>query len=158
MGNPGKRPLNSAEPRPPTSKGRTPRGLGDVAAAFYRTHAPTLAQLGILTKADEPTFRMAAIYYEVAERAYQDWREDGCPTEVEGRDGPRKPARLSVLNTFGTQFVKTAGLFGMNPSERSRLKVGEEEQLTLADILFGEAAVRAGAQAVQVDAEDEGDR
>ena len=65
-GNPGKRPLNRVEPRPPASSTRVPRGLGEEAAKFWRRYAPMLAGLGVLTEADVPAFRMMAEHFAMA--------------------------------------------------------------------------------------------
>ena len=121
-----------------------PRGLGETAAGFYRKYGGVLAELGILTKADEPGFRLMAIHFEVAERAYQLLRETGSEMEltVEGRDGERKHPLLQVLRD-NSQMVKAwATEFGMTPAARPKLRTDEGEQLSLADILFGQALVR----------------
>src|SRR5690348_3709942 len=51
-GNPGKRPLNPKEPKPPTAIPIAPQHLTEIAKAEWDRIAPKLAQLGLLTDLD----------------------------------------------------------------------------------------------------------
>lgn len=143
-GNPGRRPLNAHEPQPPRSVGRTPRGLGAGAAAFYRKYAPVLADLGVLTTADEPLFKLMAQHVELAQRAYDELCVAGLT--IETHDGVKKNPLTQVFRDNSLAARQFATEFGMTPAARSRLHTDEEPQESLADILFGAAAVRVAAE------------
>lgn len=154
-GNPGKRPLNANEPKAPASSGRAPRGLGEEAGRFWRRYAPVLAELGVLTLVDEPALHMAAEHYEVALRAATQLHTEELI--VEGHDGPRKNPLAQILRDNSTALRGFLTEFGMTPAARSRIHVEGEEQLSLADILFGEAARAAARVDVDPLREFEGD-
>jgi len=136
-GNPGKRPLNVAEPKPELSKGRAPRGLGQEGSKFWRKYAPALAALGILTEVDEPGLRMAAEHYEVAVRAATQLHDEDLT--LEGRDGPRKNPLVQIMRDNSSALKGWLIEFGMTPAARSKVK-REEEQMSLADELFARVA------------------
>ena len=154
-GNPGHRPLNASEPQPRASRARTPRGLGDEGGRFWRKYAPALAALGVLTEVDEPALRMAAEHFELALRAATELREGVMipaetgvgPTQrvltgllMEDADGNlRKNPLLQVLRDQSAALRSYLTEFGMTPAARSKLHVEIAEQLSMADILFGDA-------------------
>lgn len=163
-GNPGHRPLNENEPKPKASAARTPRGLGQEGSKFWRKYAPALAGLGILTEIDEPALRMAAEHFDIAVQAATELRrerplfdKDGAPVfdgdgkqvmvtdglVIEDKDGNlRKNPLLQILRDNSTALRGYLTEFGMTPSSRSKIKAEPDEQLSLADILFGDAAER----------------
>ena len=141
QGNPGKRPLNDAEPKPERSSARAPRGLGAEGARFWRRYAPGLAALGVLTEVDEPAFRMAAEHYEVALRAAQQLHEEELV--LESRDGPKKNPLTQILRDNSTALRAFLTEFGMTPASRSKIRIESEEQPSLADELFRAAMERA---------------
>lgn len=138
-GNPGKRRLNTAEPRPAT-RARKPRGWhGGLAERFWDEHAGELERLGILTGVDAPAFRLMAEAYAFAVEAAATLRHDGFT--VEGRDGLKTHPVARAFRDNATLFKGLAGEFGMTPSARSRLTLPPDaEQLSLADKLFAAAA------------------
>jgi P27 family predicted phage terminase small subunit len=153
-GNPGHRPLNTSEPKPRASRARTPNGLGHEGGRFWRKYAPALAALGVLTEVDEPALRMAAEHYELALRAARELRQgvlipapDGASEQTvltgllikDADDNLRKNPLLQVLRDQSAALRSYLTEFGMTPAARAKLHVQEEEQLSLADILFGEA-------------------
>lgn len=162
-GNPGGRPLNTAEPRPEVSTARAPRGLGADGARFWRRYARALADLKILTELDEPALQIAAEHYEIAVRAARELREltplldaDGQPMMIGGqvmmvptgllirdRDGNvRKHPLLQVLRDNSTALRSYLTEMGMTPAARSKIRMPEEEQLSMYEQLF----VRVGEQ------------
>lgn len=149
-GNPGKRPLNLAEPKPERSSARAPRGLGAEGAKFWRKYVVGMAALGVLTQADEPAARMMAEHYDVAIRAATQLHDEELV--LEGRDGPKKNPLTQVLRDNSTALRAYLVEFGMTPAARSKIKMESEEQPSLADELFRLAAERAGAD--DGDAED----
>jgi P27 family predicted phage terminase small subunit len=153
-GNPGHRPLNASEPQPRASRAQTPRGLGAEGGRFWRKYAPALAALGVLTEVDEPALRMAAEHFELALRAAKELRQgvvipsnDGTQEAtvqtgllIEDADGNlRKNPLLQVLRDQSAALRSYLTEFGMTPAARSKLHVEIAEQLSMADILFGDA-------------------
>src|SRR5688572_22964262 len=55
-GNPGQRPLNDAEPRPPAGEARPPASLSRIAASVWAEIAPACVAMGTLTPADVTAF------------------------------------------------------------------------------------------------------
>ena len=51
-GNPGKRPINGHEPKPPASKPTCPSHLSPTAKAEWKRLAEALHRIGLLTQAD----------------------------------------------------------------------------------------------------------
>lgn len=134
-GNPGKRPLNRVEPRPPASSARAPRGLGEEAARFWRRYAPVLSELGVLTQVDEPALQMAAEHYEVALRAAKQLHDEELI--IEGRDGPRKNPLAQILRDNSSALKSFLVEFGMTPASRSKIQPEAGEQPSLLEELFG---------------------
>ena len=144
QGNPGKRALNTREPRPETPVKR-PRGLKGLPDTFWREHASELERLGVLTGVDGAAFRLMAEAYAFAIEAAFELRLDGFT--VEGRDGPKKNPLAQVWRDNAVLFKAFATEFGMTPSARARLQLPEDaEQLTLADELMRVAAQMAEAR------------
>jgi phage terminase small subunit len=173
-GNPGKRPLNAAEPKPAASTARAPRGLGKEGGKFWRRYARALAGLKILTELDEPALQMAAEHYEIAVRAAHELREliplanlageavlvDGQQVMVErgllirDRDGNlRKHPLLQVLRDNSMALKGYLTEMGMTPAARSKIKLQEEEQISMYDELFQK--VQAASAPVEADPLDE---
>lgn len=133
-GNPGKRPLNKREPKPQTAV-KKPRGMQKGAQKFWEEYAPELERLGVLTGVDVGAFRLMAEHYRIAMWALKELDIEGLT--VEGREGPKKNPVAQIFKDNSAAFVKYAALFGMTPSDRSRLQLPKEaEQLSLADLLF----------------------
>lgn len=75
LGNPGKRPLNDAEPKPGAASGRAPHGLTPGANRFWRKYGPALAALGVLTEIDEPALRLMAEHFSLALKALRNMQD-----------------------------------------------------------------------------------
>lgn len=122
-GNPGKRPLNDAEPQPiaDATSWYCPEWLPKAAKVEWRAVAPELHRLGLLTRIDRSALaaycaavaRWHAAESDVAERGILVERSDGS-----GLD--RNPA-LGVIRDAVDQLRKFASEFGLTPSSRSRL-------------------------------------
>jgi len=142
-GYPGKRKLNTREPRPARAVPTCPAWLRDEAKAEWRRVAPELRALGLLTRLDRAAL---AAYCQ----AYARW----CEAEVAVSQSAQllkssfgnvyiNPA-LGAAGMAMKQMFKAAAQFGMTPSARSNLQVGEPEEADLADVLF--RSVRDGKE------------
>jgi P27 family predicted phage terminase small subunit len=155
QGNPGKRPLNKAEPRPPAASTAMPRGrLPKDGQRMWKAVAPLLSGLGVLTEADLPALEMLCLHYSVARAALEEMLKDGRieAEDDEGRryvvkegiavstptlDSIKKHPAASVFRENSQAFKSYLQEFGLTPASRVRLKVdtGEKEK-SLAEMLF----------------------
>lgn len=137
-GNPGKRPLNRREPKPPTKLPLCPHHLQGEARREWTRLGRELVALGVMTKVD----RAALAAYCVA---WGRWVEAEAQvtklgTIVKTADGNMiQNPYLSIANRAMEQMTKLAGEFGMTPSSRSRVQVAPAQEMTIADLLFAEA-------------------
>ena len=128
-GNPGKRPLNDAEPTPtkPARLPSPPVELSDAAKAEWKRTGKQLLAVGLLTNLDVPLF---ASYCE----AYARWLEATAtlaktPMLIKGQRGEliANPL-LRVARDLQASFSRTLLEFGMSPSSRSRIKTTPTEK------------------------------
>jgi len=140
-GNPGKRPLNEREPKGRKSSGRAPRGLSEGAGAFWRKYAPRLVDMGVLCDVDEPLLQLAAEHYSLAIQARAEIAiaESGL-TQVDEKMVERKHPLLQVFRDNSAAYRACAAELGMTPSARSKVRIEQEDQLSMADILFAKVA------------------
>jgi P27 family predicted phage terminase small subunit len=120
-----------------------PRGLSEEAAANYRRFAAWALPLGMMTQADEPIIKSLAQVQEIKDRAYRELRESELT--VETKDGVKKNPLIQTHRDYVTMELRIGVEYGMTASSRSKVHLEEGDQLSLADILFGEAAQRVSA-------------
>ncbi len=127
-GNPGGRPLNSREPRPPESSGRRPPWLkGHAKDAWGRLHA-ILTEMRVMTMADElalallcsavDDFRHAREIVEKLGRTYE------CVTKSGDRMVRLRP-ETAIAVEASARMLKLMIEFGLTPGSRSRLRVNQ---------------------------------
>lgn len=119
----GSKHYNPDEPRmPKTANLRMPRGLSRDAQRFWRRYATILSESGVLTAGDLATFELCCKSYGVACEAYREIQEQGLTT-VDKNGSVRKHPLLQVFRDATRQYTQLAALFGLDPANRSRLKV-----------------------------------
>jgi P27 family predicted phage terminase small subunit len=124
-GNPGKRRLNDAEPRPAVRVPACPACLGDEARKEWLRLSKELASLGLLTGLDRG---MLAAYCQ----AHALWVEavssiERYGTMVKSPNGyPMQSPYVAVANRQVDIMVRIAAEFGMTPSSRTRIRVGDK--------------------------------
>ena len=118
-GNPSRRPLNAREPKPTLGVPRCPGWLSSEAKAEWKRVVPELERLGMLTKIDRAA--LAAYCQSWAEYVEAVKCVQGEGTVIEGKRGPQKNPRCTVMNEAWGRFHKTAIMFGLNPSARSTM-------------------------------------
>lgn len=124
-GNPGKRPLNKAEPQPSRSALRAPAWLpAGKARQFWREIAPLVDRLGVMTEADEQALAMLcdALATYVAARSVL--RTEGS-TYWMGKVLTPRPENAIANNAMG-QAIKLFDRFGLNPAYRAKLRIEPE--------------------------------
>jgi P27 family predicted phage terminase small subunit len=123
-GNPGKRRLNDAEPKPTPAVPACPACLGEEASKEWKRLARELGDLGLLTRIDRG---MLAAYCQ----AHALWVEavssiERYGTMVKSPNGyPMQSPYVAVVNKQVEIMVRIAAEFGMTPSSRTRIRVGE---------------------------------
>ena len=136
-GNPGKRKLPQAEPKPRVSADLRADAIGKLAVQFRERYLPELRRLRVLTDVDVAAFELMGAHYAMAWNAARRIQREGLTRDVEG--AMHKHPLLQVFRDNSNAFRAYAAEFGMTPSSRTRIHVEEAEQLSLADVLFGEA-------------------
>jgi len=137
-GNPGKRKLPQAEPKPRVSPDMKVGAIGRLATQFRERYLPELRRLKVLTDVDVAAFELMGTHYAMAWNAARRIEREGLTRAVDG--AMHKHPLLQVFRDNSNAFRAYAAEFGMTPSARTRIHVEEAEQLSLADMLFGQAA------------------
>jgi P27 family predicted phage terminase small subunit len=123
-GNPGKRRLNNAEPRPAPRVPTCPACLNGEARKEWKRLVAELADLGLLTRLDRG---LLAAYCQ----AHALWVEAVCSiqrygTMVKSPNGfAMQSPYVAVANKQVEIMVRIAAEFGMTPSSRTRIRVGQ---------------------------------
>jgi P27 family predicted phage terminase small subunit len=122
-GNPDKRRLNDAEPRPASKVPACPPCLGDEARKEWQRLAKELAGLDC-----SPNSTMLADYCQ----AHALWVEavssiERYGTMVKSPNGfPMQSPYVAVANKQVDVMIRIAAEFGMTPSSRTRIRVGDK--------------------------------
>lgn len=142
-GNPGKRPLNDREPKPPSGIPDTPDGLTELAKAHWDRVVPALDQMGVLTRTD-------GIALETYCREWARWRSAHEKTEKMPMV-PLKDKSGEVIGFVESPYSKLATKlapilqkyereFGLTPSSRADIKLpdgkGDDLERFLASTQF----------------------
>lgn len=134
-GNPGKRPLNREEPRPPSTMPRCPSHLTGEARAEWRRVARTLYELGLLTGVDRAALAVYCQAWARWVKAEGQVAKHGEVVKTAAGNVMQNPY-LSIANRAMRQMRDMARELGMTPSARSQIRVAPPEEPSLADLLF----------------------
>jgi len=125
-GNPGHRPLNDREPIPPSELPECPEHLqGEARAEWFRICA-ALKAMGLLTAADHALLEAYCVTYARWLDAEAKLKEFGTIVKSPNKGFPMTSPYLHVANSSLEQLRKLAVEFGLSPSSRSRIRVGDE--------------------------------
>lgn len=132
-GNPGKRPLNQHEPKPPPIPPKPPTWLGPAGKKLWKLLAPQLEKLGLLTTVDGPAFEAVCQSYATWVDCEKYLRKHGLTysyTTENGGEYVQQRPEVSIGNK-ALQAVKAFMTeFGLTPASRSRINMkppGEED-------------------------------
>jgi len=131
-GNPGKRPLNLNEPRPPEGEVLAPDWVTDVARAKWDELVPKLISMGVMTVSDVDTIaRYCAMHEQYLK--YLDQCRRGLDVLVMRDEAGR--IRYMQSTPAATMMVKLAASmlrieqeFGLTPSARSGIVATQTEK------------------------------
>ena len=126
-GNPGKRPLNAAEPQPPADGIAMPPHLGEVASARWAELLPMLQSTRVMTRADVEALARYCDTYEwwLAVRAKLKKEGDTYPILNDGGEIKYIAQRpeVSIAHKLAQQLRQLESDFGLSPAARVSLKV-----------------------------------
>lgn len=123
-GNPGKRPLNDREPKPPEGMPECPVWLEPEAKNEWRRLARIMSRMGVLTLVDKAAF---ANYCQ----AYARWKEaeeyisQNGPTVTTSSGYVQQIPQVNIALSYSKLMTKIASEFGLTPASRSRIIAGE---------------------------------
>jgi len=126
-------------PSPRTADGVKLRRLPAEADAIFRRLVRDIVGL---TAADVALVEDTARWVAVAKDAYGDLVDEGLTvtdTAHGNKEESRKNPLLIVMRTASEQIRANAQQLGATPLARARMPDVEPEQLSLADVLFGDA-------------------
>lgn len=131
-GNPGKRPLNRAEPKPTLAMPECPEELSPAAKTEWARMVQELAPLKMLTALDRAALAAYCEAYALWLEAIAAIRKYG--TMVKSPSGyPMQSPYVAIANRQAEIMMRIAGEFGFTPASRSRIAIPTEREPTLFD-------------------------
>jgi P27 family predicted phage terminase small subunit len=136
-GNPGKRPLNGAEPKPRAKIPPCPAHLDDEAKREWRRTSRELANAGLITVVDRGALAAYCQSWSRWVEAETNLRKAGMVVKTKNGHPMLNPF-LTIANEAMRQMKAFLVEFGMTPSSRSRVHA-EDQGATdpMEDLLFG---------------------
>lgn len=133
-GNPGKRPINKNEPKPPPIAPKCPGWLNKEGKKEWKRIAPLLERLGLLTEADMANLAAYCRTYAEMVEAEQFLEKHGLTYQIPKRDEEGKVVGLyvqqwpqvSIVRRCQEEIRAYSALFGLSPSDRSRMSLPTE--------------------------------
>lgn len=120
QGNPGKRSLNTNEPKPVKKAPRCPAWLEDEAKKEWKRMAKQMEQLGILTEIDMAAFAGYCQAYARWKEAEEFITQHGTIVKTPSGYWQQVP-QVSIAQTYLKIMNKFCEQFGLTPSARSRI-------------------------------------
>lgn len=136
-GNPGKRALNRAEPKPRVVMPRPPEHLSEDEKTKWKAVVRELHPLGLVTTIDRDALAMYCVIYVRWMKAEKIVREKGEVMKTAAGNLIQNPY-LPIANRALDQLNKLGAEFGMTPSSRTRVKTdAPDPDKELEQMLFG---------------------
>ena len=121
-GNPGHRPINGREPRPPQSQPSCPAHLSPTAKAEWKRLAQTLNKIGILTQVDRAA--LAAYCQSYGRWVEAERKLAETPVLLKTPAGYVQPSPwLAIASKQLELMARFMAELGLTPSARSRLAI-----------------------------------
>lgn len=134
-GNPGKRKLNTREPRLPREIPDCPKHLVAEARREWRRMAQILFDAGLLSQIDRAALAAYCQSWGRWVRAEQELTKHGSVTLTIHGTMKQSPY-VVVARDAMEELRKFAIEFGMTPSSRSRVSAADMDQMSLSEMLF----------------------
>lgn len=120
-GNPGNRPINSAEPVPPPATLDPPPDLTGFARERWIATAPILLAMKVFTAADAPALARYCHTYAQWDAARQHVEKHGM-TQVTATGYSQITAEAGLFKSLSADLLVFERQFGMTPAARSSIK------------------------------------
>ena len=124
-GNPGKRPLNSNEPKPVKKAPACPKWLEPEAKKEWRRLVKQMETLGILTQVDMAAFAGYCQAYARWKEAEEFITQHGSIVKTPSGYWQQVP-QVSIAQTYLKIMNRFAEQFGLTPASRSRIIAGND--------------------------------
>ncbi len=131
-GNPGKRPLNDAEPKPVRKAPPCPKWLEPEAKKEWRRLSKQLEQIGVLTEVDQAAFASYCQAYARWKEAEEFMTQHGTIVKTKSGYWQTVP-QVSIAQTYLKIMNKIAEQFGLTPAARSRITAGADMKNAAVD-------------------------
>ncbi len=129
--------INRNEPVPAVGDvPKAPSWLSGAAKVMWRRLAPDLHRKGVLTPWDVDAFAVVCSSYVTWRQAQQLVDSEGVLVEGYRGSMVKHPAAQVARDSWQT-FMQAASRFGLSPSDRSKLSVGEGRRDPSEDLLTG---------------------
>ena len=133
-GNPGKRPLNTDEPRPVANIPECPEELGPVARAEWDRLVGELVSLRLLTNLDRAALAAYCGAYALWAEATAQIQKYGAM--IKSPTGfPIQSPYLAIANRQAEIMMRIASEFGFTPASRSRIATPDKSAPSLIDLM-----------------------
>jgi P27 family predicted phage terminase small subunit len=139
-GNPGKRPLNDREPMAPQGVPEPPSWLDDEARAEWFRKVKVLADMGLMSLADDTALAAYCSVYSRWVHAEAQVRKFGTIVKSPDKGFPMTSPYLTVANQSLELMRKFLVEFGFTPSSRSRIRLPSENDAASEFDRFTESA------------------
>lgn len=120
-GNPQKRPMNDAEPKPDTSMPPKPKSLTGEARKAWEKLAPEMNRVGILTAIDGDGLESYCRLYAHARECWRKAKKDGPVVMIGGQ--PQPNPYISAAHKAEAMLHKLRSELGLNATSRTRIRV-----------------------------------
>lgn len=125
-GNPSKRPINKAEPKPRLKIPGCPSHLDDLAKTEWKRLVRIISHMKLLTEADYMALGNLCMAYSRMVKAERKLAEAGLLYKTQSGYVQQSPL-LSIINSSVETISKLCKEFGLTPSSRSRIQLMSSE-------------------------------
>lgn len=146
-GNPGRRPLNDKEPKPPRGIPKCPPHLSERARGLWKKIGPHLDKMGVLTIADGTALELMceayAEYWECREVIIAGGATFTSETLAGGLMERARP-QVAMQADAWRRVLSMLAQFGLTPASRSKVKTGDTEKVDPMDAFLNAKAGKRG--------------
>jgi len=121
-GNPGQRPINEDEPKPPPADVNPPRGLLGEALVKWEEMSRLLLGMGVFTQADRTTLERYCLMHEQW-CDLQKYFKENPRTQLTQTGYSQITAEATLEKQLRADLLAIERQFGMTPAARSTMKV-----------------------------------
>lgn len=121
-GNPGKRPINSREPKPSETRPRMPASLDPSAKKEWRRLLPILERMRVLTEADGIALANLCYDYSLLQQAQASLVKTGMLTMNKKTEMIHQNPLIKVVAQTTDRISRGLQQFGLTPASRSRIQ------------------------------------